>query len=82
MEIREGKEYQIALFQKVFSSVAFLFHIVGHEGQHVIDYIKKGKEGVTEPSAYAWNARNDYVPPYYLPFPLKRREFGLPPRPR
>jgi RHS repeat-associated protein len=40
MDIERGKEYQITLYQKVFSSVAFLFHIVGHEGQHVIDHIR------------------------------------------
>jgi RHS repeat-associated protein len=74
-EVEIGKEYQIVFFQEAFSSVAALFHLAGHEGQHVVDYIRTGK--TTEESAWGWNRRNDFVPPFYMAFPFDRSLFPL-----
>lgn len=67
------KEAYMVLYQKAFSSVATLYHIVGHEGQHVVDLIRVGS--TNEASAFKWNKNNDFAPPYYIPFPFDWRRF-------
>lgn len=46
--------------QKAFSSVAALFHMAGHEGQHIVDYMSESH--TSEQSAWGWNSRNDSYP--------------------
>ncbi|MBU7009046.1 MAG: hypothetical protein HXS46_00030, partial [Theionarchaea archaeon] len=74
------REFEIVFYQQALSSVEALFHMAGHEGQHVVDYVTTGS--TTEESAWAWNARNDLAPPYYVPFPFPRSQFPLLPFPR
>jgi RHS repeat-associated protein len=73
------REFYIIFYQMAFSSVATLYHIAGHEGQHAVDYM--GKNATSEKSAFAWNARHDCMPPFYIPFPFDRKKYRLPPCP-
>jgi hypothetical protein len=41
------------LYQDAFSSMSMLFHVMGHEGVHLLDCIA-GREPF-EKTAYAWN---------------------------
>jgi RHS repeat-associated protein len=79
-ELNEKKTYEIVFYQKAFSSVAALFHMAGHEGQHIVDYMSESH--TSEQSAWGWNGRNDCSPPYYMPFPFPRSQFPLLPLPR
>ncbi len=55
------------LFLEVFSSIETLFHVVGHEGQHILDLVKTGQ--APESNAYYWNRENDNKKPYFIPWP-------------
>jgi hypothetical protein len=68
-EKNENTTITIRLFQKAFSSLAALFHVVGHEGQHAVDMVRMNEEAATEKRAYDWNRRNDRTYPYYIPWP-------------
>ncbi|MBU7047927.1 MAG: RHS repeat-associated core domain-containing protein, partial [Theionarchaea archaeon] len=60
---------QITLFQNAFTSVAALFHVVGHEGQHMVGLLRNDEELTSEVSAYDWNRKNDNKEPYFIPWP-------------
>jgi len=46
-------EIRIHLYQDAFSSVTMLFHIMGHEGVHMLDYL--AGRNPSERTAFAWN---------------------------
>jgi RHS repeat-associated protein len=60
----------IHMYQLAFSSLAVLFHVVGHEGQHAVDLVENNE--TSEKSAYDWNRRNDGTFPFYIPWPFER----------
>jgi len=63
----EQFEITIHLYQDAFASVAMLFHIMGHEGCHMLDILAKRK--VSETTAYAWNLNYSII----FPFPYRPR---------
>lgn len=60
---------KIVVYQATFQSIAWLYHIIGHEGVHVYELATIGK--TYEYHAYMWNLRHVYHP---FPFPLGRRK--------
>ena len=64
-------EVQIIIYQDAFSSIAFLFHIVGHEGAHMLDFLSGYDLGKNsrERTAYAWNLAYSWIFP--CPFEFK-----------
>jgi RHS repeat-associated protein len=68
-EFGEHVDLEIKLYQGAFSSISMLFHVVGHEGVHLLDCIA-GREPF-EKTAYAWNY--NYSRMFIFPF-----EFDIP----
>jgi RHS repeat-associated protein len=75
---KKEKLMLITLYQWAFKSVFHLYHVMGHEGQHLVDLVRTGT--TNEESAFAWNKSHDYAPPYYIPFPFDRKKYRQLPR--
>jgi RHS repeat-associated protein len=60
---------KIVVYQATFQSIAWLYHIIGHEGVHVYELATIAT--TYEYHAYMWNLRHVYHP---FPFPLGRRK--------
>ncbi len=67
--MRENGHYvnmlRITVYQGAFQSIAHLYHVIGHEGVHVIELVKTGK--TDETNAYKWNLAH-VISPFPYPF--------------
>lgn len=67
--MRENGQYvnmlRITVYQVAFQSIAHLYHVIGHEGVHVIELVKMGK--TNETNAYKWNLAH-VISPFPYPF--------------
>jgi hypothetical protein len=84
IKIEEGSKtptLELRLFQAAFSSVSTLFHIIGHEGAHLLDLLAWYSETddpffeerfSRERTAYGWNLNfsNIFVFPFTLRIPM------------
>ena len=60
---------RLTVYKATFQSIAWFYHVIGHEGVHVYEYVLLGT--TYEYNAYMWNLRHVYHYPF--PFPLGRR---------